>query len=86
MDKNRVKICTFDYKYKGKNVEALIFKPVADGKYPGLMLIPGYLGTAKTNMTLGIIYARFGFAGMSVGTPGVWENGAPARFSGRKYN
>lgn len=69
-DEGKVKICKFDYKYKGKNVEALIFRPMADGKYPGLMLIPGYSGTPQTEINLGRIFVKRGFTAMAVGTPG----------------
>lgn len=70
-DEGKVKICKFDYKYKGKNVEALIFKPpVEDGKYPGVLLIPGYSGTPQTEINLGRIFVKRGFAAMAVGTPG----------------
>jgi dipeptidyl aminopeptidase/acylaminoacyl peptidase len=66
----KVKICKFDYKYKNKTVEALTFRPNTDGKFPSLFLIPGYTGTAKIYLTLGTIFAKLGFASMSVGTPG----------------
>lgn len=69
-EEGKVKICKFDYKFKNQTVEAVIFRPNREGKFPSLMLVPGYQGTAKTYLTLGTIFARTGFASMSVGTPG----------------
>ena len=69
-EEGKVKICKFDYKYKNQTVEAFAFHPVTEGKFPGLMLIPGYQGTAKIYLSFGIIFAKLGFASMSVGTPG----------------
>ena len=69
-EEGKVRICKFDYKYKNQTVEALTFRPNSDGKFPSLMLIPGYQGTAKTYLTLGAIFAKLGFASISIGTPG----------------
>jgi dipeptidyl aminopeptidase/acylaminoacyl peptidase len=69
IDKHRVKVCKFDYEYNGKNVEALIFRPVEEGKYPGVMLVPGYMGTPQGDIFEGKILARVGFAAITVGTP-----------------
>ncbi|MDQ3816914.1 MAG: prolyl oligopeptidase family serine peptidase [Acidobacteriota bacterium] len=66
----KVKVCKFDYKYKNRLVEALTFRPNAEGKFPGLFLVPGYQGTAKTYLGFGIVFAKLGFASVSVGTPG----------------
>lgn len=82
-DDGKVKICKFDYKYKNKMVEALTFRPNTDGKFPGLFLIPGYTGTAKTYLTLGTIFAKLGFASMSAGTPGFGKTEIKPDFLGK---
>lgn len=69
-EEGKVKVCKSDYRYKGKLVEALTFRPNEPGKFPGLFLIPGYQGTSRTYLGLAIVFARLGFASMSVGTPG----------------
>lgn len=79
----KVKICKFDYRYKNKTVEALTFRPSTGSKFPGLFLIPGYTGTAKTYLMLGTIFAKFGFAAMSVGTPGFGKTELKPDFLGR---
>lgn len=82
-DERRVRICRFDYTFKGKNVEALSFRPVAAGKYPGLMLIPGYRGTPQRYINLGRIFAKAGFAAVSVGTPGFGKTELKPDFIGQ---
>jgi dipeptidyl aminopeptidase/acylaminoacyl peptidase len=79
----KVKICKFDYKYKTKTVEALTFRPNTDGKFPSLFLIPGYTGTAKTYLGIGIIFAKLGFASMSVGTPGFGKTELKPEYLGK---
>lgn len=81
-EEGRVKICKFDYKYKNQTVEALTFRPVNEGKFPGLMLVPGYQGTAKTYLSFGIIFAKQGFASMTIGTPGFGKTELKADFLG----
>lgn len=65
-----VKICKYDYDSNGQNVEAISFQPAGSGKFPALMLIPGYLRTAKDYISLGTLFAKEGFAGIAVTQPG----------------
>ena len=83
-EEGTVKICKFDYKYKGQNVEAWTFRPAQEGRYPAVMLIPGHEGTAKSFATFGIIFARLGFASLSVGTPGFGKTELKADFLGKR--
>jgi hypothetical protein len=82
-DDGAVKICKFDYKYNNKTVEALTFRPIAGSKFPGLFFIPGYTGTAKTYLGLEIVFAKLGFASMSVGTPGFGNTDLKPDFLGK---
>jgi len=82
-EEEKVKICKFDYKYKNQTVEALIFRPNTKDKFPGLMLIPGYQGTAKTYLSFGIIFAKLGFASMTIGTPGFGKTELKPDFLGK---
>ena len=66
----KTKICKDDYLSEGKLVEAVSIRPLAEGKFPGLLLIPGHEGRATGFITLGIIFAQQGFASLSVGQPG----------------
>jgi len=82
-EEGKVKICKFDYKYKNQTVEALIFRPNIEGKFPGLMFVPGYQGTSKGYLSFGIIFAKSGFASMTVGTPGFGKTELKADFLGK---
>lgn len=79
----KVKICKFDYKYKNKTVEALIFRPNTDGNFPGVFLIPGYKGTASGYLLEGTTLAKLGIACMSVGTPGFGRTELKPDFLGK---
>ncbi len=82
-EEGKVKICKFDYKYKNQTVEALTFRPNTEGEFPGLMLIPGYTGTSKTHFSFGVIFAKLGFASMTIGTPGFGRTELKADFIGK---
>ncbi len=82
-EEEKVKICKFDYKYKNQTVEALVFRPNTEGKFPGLMLIPGYQGTSKTYLSFGIIFAKLGFASMTISTPGFGRTELKPDFLGK---
>lgn len=70
LTERKTKICKDDYLSEGKLVEAVSIRPLAEGKFPGLLLIPGHEGRATGFITLGIIFAQQGFACLSVGQPG----------------
>ncbi len=80
----KAKICKDDYLSDGKLVEAVSIRPLAEGKYPGLLLIPGHQGRATSNITLGIIFAEQGFASFSVGQPGSGKTQVELDFVGPK--
>ena len=80
----KVRICKDDYSSDGKFVEGISIRPLADGKYPGVMLIPGHMGPATVNISLGIIIAQEGFACFSVGQPGSGKTQVPLDFVGPK--
>src|SRR5215510_13185469 len=82
LTQNKVKICKYDYSAHGKNVEAITIRPLPDGKYPGIMLIPGFGGTAKTFITLGTFFAQQGFACLSVTEPGYGKSQGKPSFMG----
>jgi len=82
-EEGKVRICKFDYKYKNQTVEALTFRPVSEGEFPGLMLIPGYQGTVKNYLSFGIIFAKLGFASMTISTPGFGKTDLKPDFLGK---
>ena len=84
LDQSKVKLCKDDYSSGGKLVEAISIRPLAEGKFPGLMLIPGHQGPATVNITLGTIFAQQGFACFSVGQPGSGKTQVELDFVGPK--
>ena len=84
LTERKTKICKDDYTSDGKLVEAISFRPLAEGKFPGLMLIPGHQGPATVNITLGSIFAQQGFACFSVGQPGSGKTQVELDFVGPK--
>lgn len=81
---SRVKLCKYDYKVDGKNLEAITFKPEGDGPFPALLLIPGHATTARDWISNGLTFARNGFAGVAVSQPGYGYSEGPADFVGPK--
>lgn len=81
-EQSKVKVCRYDYLAGGKMVEAVTIRPLADGKYPAVMMIPGHGGTAQSFVTLGSIFAGQGFACMSVTEPGYGKSEGKASFMG----
>ncbi len=80
----KVRICKYDYPSVGANVEAITFRPEADGKYPGVMLIPGYQRSATDYIYLGRILADEGIASVAVTQPGFGKSTGKADYVGPK--
>ena len=80
-DASNVKICKYDYVVDGKNVEAFTIRPLADGKYPGLVLVYGREG-ARTSFNLATIFARGGFACVAISELGFGKSEGKADFMG----
>jgi len=81
---SKVKLCKYDYKVDGKNLEAISFKPEGDGPFPALLLIPGHATTARDWIPNGLTFARNGFAGVAVSQPGYGYSEGPGDFVGPK--
>ena len=84
LTERKAKICKDDYESDGKLVEAVSIRPLAEGKFPGLVLIPGHQGKATGFITLGVIFAEQGFASLSVGQPGSGKTQVELDFVGPK--
>src|SRR5688500_10448889 len=65
-----IKICKYDYGSKGLTVEAVTFRPDGEGRYPGVLMIPGFQRTALDLIPLGVALAREGIAGVGISQPG----------------
>ena len=78
------RLCKYDYSFEGRAVEAISFRPVGNGPFPGLLLIPGYDRTARDLVFLGTKLADAGFAGVAVSQPGFGKSQGPSDFVGPK--
>lgn len=82
LEERKLKFCKFDYQADGKKVEAIAIYPLAAGKYPGVLMIPGFQGTAKTLMGVGSFIAPQGFACLLVTPPGFGNSEGKSDFMG----
>src|SRR4030095_759365 len=81
-EQSKVKICKYDYLADGKKLEAFTIRPLADGKYPGLVLLAGREG-AKTFFSFAIMLAQQGFASLAITEPGFGKSEGAADFMGQ---
>ena len=79
-----VKVCRYDYTVNGSVVEAISFRPVGDGPFPGVLLIPGYERNAKNLVPLGVRLAGVSIAAIAVSQPGFGKSQGPPDFVGPK--
>jgi len=77
-----VKVCKYDYISDGLSIEALSFRPAGDGRFPGVLLIPGYQRTALDLISLGTALARAGFAAVAVSQPSFGKSQGKADYVG----
>ena len=82
MQDRKLKFCKFDYEAEGSNVEAIAIFPLEKGKYPGVLLLPGFEGTAKTLLGVGVFFAAQGFACLAVTPPGFGKSEGKRDFMG----
>ncbi|MGH9906954.1 MAG: alpha/beta hydrolase family protein, partial [Pyrinomonadaceae bacterium] len=76
-----IKVCKYDYRVDGKQIEAITIRPIAEGKYPGVVLLPAR-STAITNLTLATILANHGFASLSISDIGFGKSEGKSDFMG----
>ena len=84
LESDKVKVCKYDYVSDGQTVEAVSFRPVGAGQFPGILLIPGYQRTALDMIPLGVALAREGFAAAAITQPGFGKSQGKPDYVGRK--
>ena len=82
LDDRKLKFCRFDYVAGGWRVDAIAVYPLAEGKYPGLLLLPGFEGTAKTLLGMAALFAQQGYACLALTPPGFGDSGGKRDFMG----
>ena len=81
LEKSNVKLCKYDYSVDGKKIEAYTIRPLAEGKYPGLVLPSGREG-ARASFSFGIIFAQKGFACLAISELGYGKSEGKPDFMG----
>ncbi len=82
LDDRKLKFCSVDYVAGGWIVDAIAVYPLPEAKYPGLLLLPGFEGTAKTMLGMAALFAQQGFACLALTPPGFGESGGKRDFMG----
>ncbi|HEX6186499.1 MAG TPA: prolyl oligopeptidase family serine peptidase [Pyrinomonadaceae bacterium] len=81
LETSKVRICKYDYIADKNRVEALIIRPLAEGKYPGIVLLAGREGAA-TMITFATIVAQRGFACVAISELGFGKSEGKPDFMG----
>jgi dipeptidyl aminopeptidase/acylaminoacyl peptidase len=84
LDQGKVLALKYDYTVDGDAVEAIAFRLVAEGKYPAVLLIPGFSRTARDYLPLGLRLAKEGFACVAVTQRGFGKSAGEPDFVGPK--
>jgi dipeptidyl aminopeptidase/acylaminoacyl peptidase len=77
-----VTVCRYDYTSNSLAVEAISFRPARPGRFPGILMIPGFQRTAVDLIPLGLALAREGFASVGVTQPGFGKSEGKADYVG----
>jgi dipeptidyl aminopeptidase/acylaminoacyl peptidase len=78
----KVKACKYDYIAGGNKVEAISFQPPGEGRFPGILLIPGFQRRAQDYLSLGRILGERGFASLAVTQRGFGKSEGKADYVG----
>jgi dipeptidyl aminopeptidase/acylaminoacyl peptidase len=81
LTERKVKVCKYDYLADGTKMEAFTIRPLADGKYPGLVFLAGREG-AKSSFNLETIFAQKGFACVVISELGYGKSEGKPDFMG----
>lgn len=84
LKKAQVVVRKYDYVVDKDTVEAITFRPSAEGRHPGLVLIPGYSRTARDYLPAGIRFAKEGFAAIAITQRGFGRSEGKPDFVGPK--
>lgn len=71
-----------DLEWEGGRIEAVVTRPAAPGRHPGLLLVPGHSRTATDMLPQAVRFARAGFASVAVSQPGYGGSAGPPDFAG----
>jgi dipeptidyl aminopeptidase/acylaminoacyl peptidase len=78
----KIKICRYDYRFENKTVEAVVIRPAADGRFPAVLLAPGFDLTARDLIPMGVMLAHENFASVAITPPGFGKSEGKPDFVG----
>ena len=81
LEERKVKICKYDYLWNRNRIEGITIRPLAEGKYPAVLLLPGRV-SATASIGFGMILAGEGFACLSIAEPGFGKSEGARDFMG----
>jgi dipeptidyl aminopeptidase/acylaminoacyl peptidase len=84
LDQGKILALEYNYSVDGDKVEAVAFRPAAEGTYPAVLLIPGFSRTARDYIPLGLRFAKEGFACLAVTQRGFGRSAGKPDFVGPK--
>ena len=79
---DKIKICRYDYRFENKAVEAVVIRPATDGRFPAVLLAPGFDLTARDLIPMGVMLAHENFASVAVTPPGFGKSEGKPDFIG----
>ena len=82
LESSQVRLSSFTYPVGDEKVEALLISPLDSARYPGLLMVPGYLKTARDFIPLAVFFAQQGFATLSISQPGFGRSNGSPDFAG----
>jgi dipeptidyl aminopeptidase/acylaminoacyl peptidase len=81
VEQRGARVCKYEYWWNGQKIEGITIRPLADGKYPGLLLLSG-MSPAAYFINFGLIFAEQGFVCLSVAEPGFGKSEGQRDFMG----
>jgi len=79
-----ITILRADFKVGSDSVEAIAFRPSAEGRYPGILIVPGFSRSARDYVPFGVRLSAQGFACLAVTMPGLGRSSGNPDFCGPK--
>lgn len=70
LNQGKTELLLYTFQHDSETVDTIAFKPVAGGKYPEVLQIPGYSRTAADYIPLGLRLARKGYACVAITSRG----------------
>ena len=81
LPERKARVCKYVYVWNRNRIEGISIRPLAEDKFPGLLLLAGR-SPAQNSINFGLIFAEQGFACLSVSDPGFGKSEGKPDFVG----